>query len=131
MSQTLGAVTLLVRAYDEAIDYFTNALGFVLIEDVALGPCKRWVVVGAAPAGGARILLAEPSRPEQGAQIGRQAGGRVAFFLHTDDFTGDHAAMLARGVQFEEPPRQEPYGTVAVFRDLYGNRWDLVQHARA
>lgn len=126
MSRHLSAVTYLVRDYDEAIAWFVGVLGFVLIEDVALGDFKRWVLV-AAPDGGSRLLLARADGPEQEAAIGKAAGGRVAFFLYTDDFTRDHAAMLAKGVSFRETPRHESYGTVAVFEDLYGNGWDLIE----
>lgn len=127
MRQVIAALALLVRDYDEAIAFYTSALGFELIEDTRLGGGKRWVRV--APKGGAGtcLLLAQADGPEQTARVGDQAGGRVFLFLHTDDFWRDHAAMLARGVRFLEPPREERYGTVAVFEDLYGNRWDLLQ----
>ncbi|MEN9840885.1 MAG: hypothetical protein RL376_685 [Verrucomicrobiota bacterium] len=128
MPARLAAVSYLVRDYDEAIAWFTEKLGFTLVEDTRLSPAKRWVVVvppGAGPAGAA-LLLARAANDEQRAQLGRAAGGRVAFFLHTDDFARDHAAYLARGIRFREPPRHEAYGTVAVFEDLYGNAWDLV-----
>lgn len=128
MPAQLAAVALVVRDYDEAVAYFTGALGFVLQEDTALGSGKRWVVV-APPGGGTALLLAKAATPEQLAAVGNQCGGRVFLFLHTDDFARDHAAYCARGVNFVEPPRHEPYGTVAVFTDLYGNRWDLVQRA--
>jgi catechol 2,3-dioxygenase-like lactoylglutathione lyase family enzyme len=123
----LGAVTLLVRDYDEAIRFFVDAVGFALAEDVDLGEGKRWVVV--RPAGGAAgLLLAVADGPAQQARVGDQTGGRVGFFLHTDDFARDHARMTTAGVQFREQPRHEPYGTVAVFEDLYGNAWDLIEH---
>jgi catechol 2,3-dioxygenase-like lactoylglutathione lyase family enzyme len=122
----VGLVTLVVRDYDEAIAFYTGALGFELREDTALGDGKRWVVV-APPDARTGLLLASADGPEQEASVGDQTGGRVGFFLDTDDFARDHERMLAAGVRFEEPPRHEPYGTVAVFRDLYGNRWDLVQ----
>lgn len=121
----LGLIALVVRDYDEAIAYYTDKLGFTLIADAPQGE-KRWVVV-APPGGGARLLLARAATPEQAARIGDQTGGRVFLFLHTDDFVRDHAMMLARGVTFLEAPRTEPYGTVAVFRDLYGNKWDLIE----
>ena len=121
----LALTGYLVADQDEAIDYFVGVLGFTLVEDTGLGGGKRWVVV-AAPGGGA-LLLARATGDEQRAAIGRQAGGRVFLFLHTDDFARDHAAWTARGVRFVEPPRDEPYGRVAVFEDLYGNRWDLIQ----
>ncbi len=126
MTRRLSAVTYLVRDYDEAIAWFVDVLGFVLIEDIALGETKRWVLV-AAPDGGSRLLLARADGDQQEAAIGKAAGGRVAFFLHTDDFARDHAAMLAKGVTFRELPRHESYGTVAVFEDLYGNGWDLIE----
>ena len=119
---------MLVRDYDEAIAYYTATLGFTLVEDIALDGDKRWVRV--APAGspdGTALLLAKASTERQRQCIGDQTGGRVGFFLHTDDFRRDHAAMLARGVKFIEAPRVEGYGIVAVFEDLYGNRWDLLE----
>lgn len=125
----LAMVTLVVPDYDEAIAYYTDALGFELIEDTDLGGGKRWVVVG--PAGGARLLLAKAINDAQRAAIGRQAGGRVAFFLETDDFATTHSAFGDRGVNFHEQPRQEDYGTVAVFGDPFGNRWDLIEFRKA
>ncbi|MEZ4767758.1 MAG: VOC family protein [Caldilineales bacterium] len=126
MPQILASATLLVRDYDEAIAYFTDALGFRLVEDTPLGDGKRWVMV-APTSGGAGLLLARAASPEQEAAIGNQTGGRVAFFLHTDDFRRDYDGMHARGVRFIEQPRHETYGTVVVFEDLYGNKWDLVE----
>ena len=123
----LFAVTLLVRDYDEAIAFFTAALGFELAEDTPLTGGKRWVRVRPPGAAGASLLLARAATPEQQAEVGRQAGGRVGFFLHTPDFARDHAHMRAHGVRFVEEPRHEAYGTVAVFLDLYGNRWDLIE----
>jgi catechol 2,3-dioxygenase-like lactoylglutathione lyase family enzyme len=120
-------LTLVVRDYDEAIAYFTGTLGFILVEDVPLGGGKRWVRVAPPSGRGASLLLARAATAEQVARVGDQTGGRVALFLHTDDFWADYGAMKSRGVQFAEEPREEPYGTVAVFIDLYGNRWDLVQ----
>lgn len=129
MPQTLANVTLVVRDYDEAIAYFTDALGFRLVEDSPLGGGKRWVVV--APDGGeAGLLLAQAASVQQEAAIGNQTGGRVGFFLHTDDFARDYERMRAAGVTFVEQPRAEVYGTVVVFEDLYGNKWDLVQPRR-
>jgi len=127
MSQHLASVALLVRDYDEAIAYFTRSLGFVLLEDTPLSPEKRWVRVAPAGARETSFLLARAVGPEQQAAIGRQGGGRVFLFLHTDDFERDFAAYTAAGVRFVEAPRDEPYGRVVVFEDLYGNRWDLVQ----
>lgn len=126
MMRKLAAVTYLVRGYDEAIEWFVDALGFTLIEDVVIAGSKRWVLVE-APGGGARLLLARADGADQEAAIGKAAGGRVAFFLHTDDFAKTQAAMQARGVKFREAPRYEAYGTVAVFEDLYGNGWDLIE----
>jgi len=126
MSRQIGAVTLLVRDYDDAIAFFVHGLGFDVVEDRRIDDRKRWVVV--APSGdGTALLLAKAATAEQDARVGDQAGGRVFFFLHTDDFWRDYERMRARGVVFEETPREEPYATVAVFRDLYGNRWDLLQ----
>lgn len=125
--RTIVNVTYLVRDYDEAICFFVDSLGFDLVEDSALdGGTKRWVWV-APPGAQTCLLLARANGPEQAGHVGDQTGGRVGFFLHTDDFWRDHAAMQARGVQFRETPREEPYGTVAVFEDLYGNLWDLLE----
>ena len=127
MKRALGLATLVVRDYDEAIAFFTGVLGFRLVEDRPVPEQgKRWVVV--APEGGAGLLLARAATPAQAARIGDQTGGRVAFFLETDDFDRDHAAFVARGVEFVRGPTREPYGIVCVFEDLYGNLWDLVQH---
>lgn len=123
----IAHVALLVRDYDEAIAYFTQRLGFELIEDSDLGAGKRWVLVGQRHALGAQLLLAKATTDEQSSRIGNQTGQRVFLFLHTDDFWRDYSAMKANGVAFIESPRQESYGTVAVFTDLYGNKWDLVQ----
>ncbi|MFW5420628.1 VOC family protein [Nocardiopsis sp. CNT-189] len=124
----LGLTTLVVADYDEAIAFFTGPLGFTLAEDAPLGGGKRWVVV-APGGGGTGLLLARAAGEDQAARVGDQTGGRVAFFLYTEDFEADRRRMLDAGVHFEEEPRHEPYGTVAVFRDLYGNRWDLLQPA--
>jgi catechol 2,3-dioxygenase-like lactoylglutathione lyase family enzyme len=132
MVQSLTHVALVVRDYDEAIAWYTDKLGFTLIVDeYQPAQDKRWVLVappGPAP-GGASLLLARASTPEQEAFIGNQAGGRVFLFLQTDDFHRDFAAMTAKGVTFVRSPAAQPYGKVAVFLDLYGNRWDLVQFA--
>lgn len=122
----LGLVALLVRDYDDAIRFFTRALGFTLREDIDQGDGKRWVVVD-PPGGQTGVLLARAVGAEQEARIGDQYGGRVGYFLYVDDFATAHARMTELGVHFEEEPRHEAYGTVAVFRDLYGNRWDLLQ----
>ena len=126
MTQRLSLTALLVRDYDEAISFYVDKLSFTLISDNDLGGGKRWVVVRPA-GGGAGILLAQASDPAQAARIGDQTGKRVFLILETGDFGGDHARMLAAGVRFLEEPRHEPYGTVAVFEDLYGNRWDLIE----
>jgi catechol 2,3-dioxygenase-like lactoylglutathione lyase family enzyme len=126
MGQSIGVVTIVVRDYDEAITFFTECLGFALVEDTPLEGGKRWVVVRPRD-GGTGLLLARAANPQQAARVGDQTGGRVFLFLRTDDFWRDYHAMRSRGVQFLEEPRDEPYGTVVVFLDLYGNRWDLVQ----
>ena len=124
----LGAVSLLVRDYDEAIAFYVGALGFDLSEDTDMGGGKRWVRV--TPKGGdTSLLLAKATTEAQIAAVGKQAGDRVWLFLETDDFARDHAAWTAAGVSFREAPRHEPYGVVAVFEDLYGNAWDLIEPA--
>lgn len=125
MTARIGLVTLVVRDYDEAIAWYVDAAGFTLVEDADQGS-KRWVTV-APSGGGPLLLLARATTPEQEARIGDQTGGRVGFFLHTDAFDADHARMKAAGVRFLEDPRREAYGSVAVFEDLYGNRWDLLE----
>jgi catechol 2,3-dioxygenase-like lactoylglutathione lyase family enzyme len=126
-AHTLAFVALVVRDYDEALDFYVGVLGFELLEDRAMPEQgKRWVSVRPR-GGGCGLLLARAANEEQRAAIGRQTGGRVFLFLHTDDFARDHAAWSARGVRFREAPREEAYGTVAVFEDLYGNAWDLIQ----
>lgn len=127
MTQALGYVALVVRNYDEALAYVTEALGFTLIEDKPLGNGKRWVLVRPPHSNGTSLLLAQAVTPEQESRIGNQTGGRVFIFLHTDDFWRDYQGMKERGVKFRELPRQETYGTVVVFEDLYGNKWDLIQ----
>ena len=122
-------MTVLVRDCDEAIAWFTAALGFVLVEDADLGGGKRWVLVAPDAGPGTCLLLARASTPAQALRVGDQTGGRVSLFLHTNDFARDHEKMRQRGVRFVEQPRVEAYGTVAVFEDLYGNRWDLLQPA--
>jgi catechol 2,3-dioxygenase-like lactoylglutathione lyase family enzyme len=129
-TRRLATVALVVADYDEAIRWYTDKLGFVLVEDTDLGGGKRWVVVGPAGGQGAQLLLARAEGKKQAARIGDQTGGRVFLFLETDDFSRDHALMLARGVEFREAPRHEAYGTVAVFADLYGNLWDLIEPTR-
>lgn len=132
MPQSLTHVALIVRDYDEAIAWFTDKLGFTLVaDDDQAEPGKRWVLVAppGAGQGAATILLARAATAEQEAFIGNQAGGRVFLFLRTDDFDRDYEAMRSRGVRFVREPKQAPYGTIAVFEDLYGNLWDLVQFA--
>jgi catechol 2,3-dioxygenase-like lactoylglutathione lyase family enzyme len=129
MRQSLGLIALVVRDYDEAIAWFTDKLRFTLEQDVDQGT-KRWIVVAPKGGSGARILLARADGPAQEARIGDQTGGRVFLFLETDNFDRDHAAMTAKGVRFLEAPRREPYGTVAVFEDLCGNKWDLIEPMR-
>ena len=124
--RTLAHVALVVRDYDEAIDFYTRALGFKLVEDTQLSAEKRWVVVTPSD-GSASLLLAKAANDAQLSRVGNQTGGRVFLFLHTDDFERDHRAMTAHGVKFIENPRDEKYGKVAVFEDLYGNRWDLIE----
>jgi lactoylglutathione lyase len=130
MNQALGAVTILVRDYDEAIEFFTRKLRFDVVADEAQGAGKRWVLLGPPGSAGCRLLLAKAKNKPEAAAVGRQAGGRVFLFLHTDDFERDHADMKRRGVRFNEEPRVEEYGTVAVFEDLYGNKWDLIMPGR-
>jgi catechol 2,3-dioxygenase-like lactoylglutathione lyase family enzyme len=129
VKRRIAQIALLVRDYDEAIAWYTRALDFALLEDSDLGKGKRWVRVAPSRDAAFDLLLAKASTPEQHACIGNQHGGRVGFFLHTDDFARDHARLIATGVQVEGQPRHEPYGTVAVFKDLYGNRWDLIGSA--
>ena len=127
MTQSLAAVAYLVADYDAAIAWFCDALGFNLLADAPMGQEKRWVVVAPPGRAGARIVIAKAGDDRQRAAIG--AGGRVGYFLETDDFARDHAAMRARGVRFLEAPRREPYGIVAVFVDPWGGKWDLLQPA--
>ena len=129
MTMHLHAFALVVRDYDEAIDWYTRVLGFELREDTPMPGGKRWVRVAPPGSRETSILLAQATTPPQQASGGGQAGGRVFLFVHTDDFAGDHARMVALGVHFVEAPRHEAYGTVVVFEDLYGNRWDLIQPA--
>jgi len=125
--QRLALVTLVVDDYDKAIDYYVGTLGFALREDTPLGGGKRWVVVSPQGAAGSGLLLAKAANDRQKQAIGQQTGGRVFLFLHSDDFERDYAAYKQRGVSFVDQPRQESYGRVVVFTDLYGNRWDLVE----
>ncbi|UGB44845.1 VOC family protein [Frateuria edaphi] len=126
----LGAIALLVRDYDEAIAYFTDCLGFTLIEDVPQGGGKRWVIVAPPGSSETRLLLAKAVDARQSQAVGNQSGGRVFLFLETRDFQATYEAMRTKGVRFCEAPREEAYATVVVFEDLYGNRWDLLQPRR-
>jgi catechol 2,3-dioxygenase-like lactoylglutathione lyase family enzyme len=131
LSQSLGLVSLVVREYDEAIAFYVGTLGFTLVEDTYVpAQDKRWVVVAPPGATESRLLLARASTADQAARVGRQTGGRVFLFLYTDDFARDYAAYRAGGVRFVREPKDEPYGRVAVFEDLYGNLWDLLQPRR-
>jgi catechol 2,3-dioxygenase-like lactoylglutathione lyase family enzyme len=127
VKQTIGYVAVVVRDYDEAIAFYTNVMGFELIENTNLSGGKRWVLVAPPNSAGTSLLLARAATVEQDGRIGNQTGGRVFLFLHTDDFWRDYHDMRSRGIRFEGEPRSETYGTVAVFVDLYGNRWDLVE----
>ncbi len=120
-------VALVVADYDEAITFYRERLGFRLLTDLDLGAGKRWVIVAPADGVGARLLLAQATDDEERSRVGNQTGGRVGFFLETDNFARDFAAFMERGVHFLESPRHESYGSVAVFEDLYGNKWDLIQ----
>jgi catechol 2,3-dioxygenase-like lactoylglutathione lyase family enzyme len=125
----IGYVTLLVRDYDEAKAWYCDALGFQLIEDTPLADGKRWILVAPQGSTGARLLLARATTAEQTKRVGDQTGGRVFLFLHTDNFWQDFRAMREKGVRFRQEPRQESYGTVAVFEDIYGNHWDLLHRS--
>jgi catechol 2,3-dioxygenase-like lactoylglutathione lyase family enzyme len=132
MNQSIGLVAIVVRDYDEALDFYIGTLGFRLIEDIPVpAQQKRWVVVAPAGSRSSHLLLARAVGDEQSSRIGNQTGGRVFLFLHTDDFWRDFHLYKRRGVVFVREPRTESYGTVAVFKDLYGNLWDLLQHSVA
>jgi len=127
MTNMLATVTLVVADYDAAITFYRDQLGFALLADTDMGGGKRWVVVGPKQGGGARLLLAKADGASQTAAVGNQTGGRVMGFFETDDFVRDHARMSRQGITFLETPRHEAYGWVAVFQDLYGNKWDLIE----
>ena len=127
MTQTLSSVAIVVRDYDEAIAFYTQSLRFTLVEDTLMENDKRWVVVSPPGSTGSSVLLAKAVTEEQKSRIGDQTGGRVFLFLHTDDFWDDYNYMKSHGVHFLEEPREEVYGTVVVFLDLYGNKWDLIE----
>ena len=131
MTRSVDAFSLLVPSYEEGLAFFRDALGFSVVEDTALEGDKRWVVVAPAGGAGAKIVLAVPSDDWQRARVGDQTGGRVGYFLQTSDFDRDYRALRARGVRFLEAPRREPYGSVAVFSDPWGGKWDLIQPIRA
>jgi catechol 2,3-dioxygenase-like lactoylglutathione lyase family enzyme len=127
VKQYIGSIALVVADYDMAIDWYTRVLGFTLVEDTDMGGGKRWVVVAPPGSTETRLLLAKASTPEQASRVGDQTGGRVFLLLHTDDFWRDYQRMKTAGATFCEEPREEAYGTVVVFQDLYGNKWDLLQ----
>ncbi len=127
MKQSIAHIALVVKEYDEAIEFYTKKLNFSLIEDTALSDVKRWVIVSPKGSNGCNLLLAKAANEEQTSRIGNQTGGRVFLFLYTDDFWRDYHAMIAKGIQFIRPPQEEAYGIVAVFEDLYGNLWDMIQ----
>jgi lactoylglutathione lyase len=127
MPQSIASIALVVRDYDEAIQFYTQKLKFDLIEDTLLADKKRWVLVSPRGSTGTNLLLAQADSPEQESRIGNQTGGRVFLFLHTDNFWRDYHEMKSLGVQFHEESREETYGTVVVFSDLYGNKWDLLE----
>ncbi len=127
VEQTIGSIALVVKNYDDAIAFYTQKLQFELIEDTDLGDGKRWVLISPPNSSGTKLLLAQASSAEQELAVGNQAGGRVFLFLHSNDFWRDYHLMQANGVEFTEEPRVEEYGTVVVFKDLYGTKWDLLQ----
>jgi len=129
MKQQIAHIALMVNDYDEAIEFYTQKLHFVIIEDTILSATKRWVVLAPPGSTGSNLLLAKADDEEQKSRTGNQTGGRVFLFLYTDDFWRDHSDMLAKKINFVREPVKEPYGTVAVFKDLYGNLWDLIQPA--
>jgi catechol 2,3-dioxygenase-like lactoylglutathione lyase family enzyme len=131
MKQRIAQLALVVRDYDEAIKFYTEKLSFQLIEDTRMSEEKRWVVIAPPGSGECRLLLAKAANEAQLASVGNQTGGRVFLFLYTDDFWRDYRAMEAKGVRFTGSPREEAYGTVVVFEDLYGNLWDFIQPADA
>lgn len=127
MPQHIAHIALVVSDYDEAIRFYTQKLGFDLLEDTPLSGTKRWVLVAPKGSAGCCLLLAKAANDFQQSRVGNQAGGRVFLFLHTDDFWRDYHALLANGIRFVRPPSEAAYGTVAVFEDLYGNLWDLIE----
>jgi catechol 2,3-dioxygenase-like lactoylglutathione lyase family enzyme len=126
MKQTLASVAIVVKDYEEAIEFYTKKLGFDLIEDTVLSETKRWVLVSPKNSDGCKLLLAKAANEEQQSRVGNQTGGRVFLFLHTDDFWRDYNNYKANGIEFIREPSKEEYGTVSVFKDIYGNLWDLI-----
>jgi uncharacterized glyoxalase superfamily protein PhnB len=127
MQQYLAGISLVVNDYDEAIEFYTRKLSFTLLEDTRMSDTKRWVVIAPPGSTGCTLLLAKAANDAQKAAVGNQTGGRVFLFLHTDNFDRDYKQMQEAGIEFIESPRQEAYGKVVVFADLYGNRWDLIE----
>jgi catechol 2,3-dioxygenase-like lactoylglutathione lyase family enzyme len=127
--QYVAHISLVVSDYDEAIDFYTQKLGFTLLEDTVMSATKRWVLVAPEGAKECALLLAKAADETQQSRVGNQTGGRVFLFLRTDDFWRDYAEMIANNIDFVRPPKQEPYGTIAVFTDLYGNMWDLIEYS--
>jgi catechol 2,3-dioxygenase-like lactoylglutathione lyase family enzyme len=127
MKQKIALISLVVHDYDEAIEFYTQKLNFDLVEDTEMSPSKRWVVVAPKGSDGCHILIAKAANDAQKNSVGNQTGGRVFLFLYTDDFERDYRNMLEKGVEFTEKPREEAYGTVVVFKDLYGNLWDFIE----
>ena len=127
MRQQIAHIALVVRDYDEAIGFYTGKLNFTLVEDTVLSGTKRWVMVAPPGSSGTQLLLAKAANEEQESRVGNQTGGRVFLFLYTDDFHRDHQNMIQAGIEFVREPVSEPYGIVAVFKDLYGNLWDLIE----
>jgi len=130
MKQRIAHIALVVKDYDEAIKFYTEKLHFTLVEDTALSSTKRWVLIAPKGSNECRLLLAKAANEEQQARVGDQAGGRVFLFLYTDNFRADYEMMVKEGVEFIREPKVETYGTVAVFKDLYGNLWDLIEPAK-
>lgn len=130
MKQHIAHVALVVKDYDEAIEFYTRKLNFVLVEDTVMTETKRWVLISPPGATETNLLLARAANKEQASRIGNQTGGRVFLFLYTDDFWRAYNQMVERGINFVRPPKEEAYGTVAVFEDLYGNQWDLLQRKK-
>jgi uncharacterized glyoxalase superfamily protein PhnB len=129
MQQSLALISIVVKDYDEAIAFYTQQLHFTLVEDTVMSPAKRWVVVAPPGSNGCNLLLAKAATEEQSTRIGNQTGGRVFLFLYTDNFERDYNNLLAKNITIVRPPQKEPYGTVAVFADIYGNLWDLIEPA--